>query len=288
MSRGSPQSLLPPQLKDSEGIAQFIQEFIRHEATREAGTPSIMRCLDIEKKHPKLATLIKGLGPSPRVLFQGYTAPSNADAFRQFLASFDCKTPELHALDLHDIPAIYGHLNIPIPAITFHVSDAAKSATIFNPGEISIVIQHGLGNCAPPPHWPSIQTEAARLLAPLGFGLFVFSEIVDSSAIPQLTTLQFETMTGATWNPLALGLPAYDLDSQLTEKLLGHIILDPESDVLTLITKPVGRFEFFAPFSRFESTLTAANLTIRSRITSSGVDNNGMICRRNHCLVGPA
>jgi len=269
-----------------EGISQFVQQFVRNELTGNDGTPTLDRTLNIDRGHPSLADAIKRCGPKPTVLFQGYTAPSNARAFRDFLVSYCCDDSIIHALDLHDMPALYRQLEIPVPELTFHVADACDCLKDLSTGQVSILIQHGLANCCPPPRWLAIQEEGSRLLSSDGFALMLFSELDSPTSIIALTPAEFESLTGATWDPHGVDLAALDLPHHQMKQLLGKTVYDSSTETRTLITAPSGRFEFFTPFSRYESSLAAAGLVVRSRLFQTGLDSNGILCRRSHCLVG--
>lgn len=286
MSNNRPPSSLSQSPSHIEGISQFVQQFVSNELTGSDGTPTLARSLDVDRAHPGLAGAIQRFEPAPKVLFQGYTAPSNAQALRDFLASFGCHDASIHALDLHDMPALYRQLEIPVPEITFHVADACDRLTDISANQISVLIQHGLANCCPPPRWHSIQQEGSRLLSPSGFALILFSELDSPSAIPSLTISEFESVTGASWDPSGVDLSSFDLSSDQKEQLIGKVVFNPDHESRTLITAPAGRFEFFAPFAQFESSLVEAGLQVRSRIFTTGEDSNGILCRRSHCLVG--
>jgi hypothetical protein len=268
-----------------EGITHFVQQFVANEKADNEGTPTLAKSLDVERGHPDIAASIGRLGDAPVVLFQGYTAPSNAQAFRDFLALFGSLHPSIHALDLHDMPAIYRQMGIPVPGLNFHVSDACDKLSGLSDGQVSILIQHGLGNCCPPSRWPDFQRQGARLLSPHGFALMLISELVEPELLTSLSMPEFEQITGVTWDSLAVHLDPLELDPDRIQPLLGKAIFDPETKTHTLITAPVGRLEFFAPFSQFEASLHQAGLVVRSRLTSTGIDSNGILCQRSQCLV---
>ena len=277
--------LSPQNPAQIEPLTQFVQQFVHNEKTDKEGTPTLAKSLNVERGHPDIAAAIARLGDAPTVLFQGYTAPSNAQAFRDFLASYGCHHPSIHALDLHDMPSIYRQLDILVPELNFHVADACDQLAGLSCGQVSILIQHGLGNCSPPSRWANFQQQGANLLSPQGFALMLFSELVSPETLPSLTPDEFENLTGKPWDPLWLDLAALDQDPDRKQALMGKAIIDPILGTRTLITAPSGRLEFFAPFSLFESSLHQAGLVIRSRIASTGRDSNGIRCRRTQCLV---
>lgn len=273
---------LPSQI---ENLSQFVRQFVANEQADQEGTPTLAKSLGVDRGHPSLAASLARLGDEPVVLFQGYTAPSNARAFRDFLASFGCHHPSIHALDLHDMPALYRQLNIPVPDLKFHVSDACDPHPGLAHGQVSILIQHGLGNCCPPSRWPDFQQQGAHLLAPDGIALMLFSELVEPDSLPSLSLTDFEQLTGSAWNPLGVDLSSFNLDPEQKNALMGKAVFDPEHQTHVFITKPSGRLEFFAPFAKFEASLHRVGLIVRSRLISTGIDSNGIRCRRSQCLV---
>jgi len=200
--------------------------------------------------------------------------------------SYCCDDSIIHALDLHDMPALYRQLEIAVPELTFHVADACDYLKDLSTGQVSILIQHGLANCCPPPRWPAFQQEGSRLLSSDGFALMLFSELDSPTSIISVTTAEFESLTGATWDPHGVDLAELDLPPHQMKQLLGKTVYDSTTETRTLITAPSGRFEFFTPFSRYESSLAAAGLVVRSRLFHTELDSNGILCRRSHCLVG--
>ena len=70
-------------------------------------------------------------------------------ALQTFLAEYGHGEPQVHVVDLHDMPAVLAQLNVSPGPATYHVDDACDVVHLFDREEVQVVILHGLTNCMP-------------------------------------------------------------------------------------------------------------------------------------------
>jgi SAM-dependent methyltransferase len=232
-----------------------------------------------------LTALVQKLPQRVRCLIQGYTVSSNAKYLKHFLNCFDIRHPEIHAIDLHDMPARFQQMGIPVPDIQFLIADASDLSAEFPAGSFDIIVQDHLLNACPAVLHGNIISELARILTPDGFALFSYtgSDTFSPGEIHPIDDLL--TNYNVAWNQLAYSL--HDLEQgacHLTE-LEKKVLSVPGSDTLVFITPGAGNFEFFPAQLSLDKLIESNGLRITGQVCSEGTDAYGLHCLRRHYIL---
>lgn len=228
-----------------------------------------------------------GFIDSPCCLIQGITCPRNGTVLREFLQTHGIVAPNILAIDVADIAAVLGALNMQLPDVQFSVADAAHLSSFAN-GSVQVLVQDHLLNCAPHTTHEGIIREAARLLDPRGFLILNFS--VNPSAAENLiwTRREFETLIGASLDDQAyclgdLGLEKSNPGRVIIEQIGAMVRLNKNRSII--VTPPTGNFEFYFPKSELEECLERYHLRFIFVTNESGIDRNGFTCIRYRTIV---
>lgn len=162
---GGPRCPTPFPAAEAE-LSHFLGRYHRPADQSPAQAPDLGYSLRHLASAPGLPDHLARL-PSPcPCLIEGYAAPGNAAALREFLGGPDSRHVEVTAIDLYDLPATYDHLGLPLPLLRFVRADAARLRTTFPDASFDVVVQDFLLNCSPPVLAPRILAEVTRVLRP--------------------------------------------------------------------------------------------------------------------------
>ena len=285
-----PDRLARPLGRGARDLAALIGQFVAPVPNAPGANPNVQRSLEHFVRLPELAPRLRRLPGSPTVLLQGYTDPRNAEALRCFLAGQVTGSPRLHALDLYDLPAVYGLLGFPPPDFEFHLADASDLHGHFTDGSVDVVVQDFLLNCAPAALHAPILAEVERILSEQGVALISFSDRSSVCPRPTMDPAEFARRFGRPWQPEAYNLadvfPSGALADGDLKGLGGSVVYDPQSGTATLTTEPTGRFEFFREAEVMLELFRQAGLVNLAMDQSDGVDSQGLRCHRYRCLLG--
>ena len=256
--------------------------YLAQNARRNAADPDQLFSLGFGLRHWQRrfrpGQLRARLGPAPRCLIQGSASAGNVQALRAFLRGQDIPAPDIHVIDLIDLPSL-GQAD---GGATFHHADAADLRDVFGTASFDLVLQDHLLNCAPFAAYAAVLGELRRILRPEGLVLMHYTAptafpaargeaFIERLAIARSSAHLPLDRAEAAW--LAGMDPAYRLV--------------PSGTRVVMITLPLGNLEFFMPFAELEGLLAAAGLDPQERHLVPIVDSEGLPCHRHHCLVVP-
>lgn len=251
-------------------------------------TPDLATSLAGLERAGALPAIDRQLGDKPCCLIQGITSPRNGASLRKFLEARRVSQPNIHAIDIANVAAVFATMNIPLPDVQFSVADAAH-LTSFPSGSVQVLVQDHLLNCTPHGTHEGIVREAARVLDPRGFLILNFS--VNPSVTVQNLWTRREV---AEWLDLSLSDRAYclsDLTNDLSSRarckaeLIGGIVTLDDAGRSIVITPPQGNFEFYFAREELEERLARHGLQFTFVTSESGVDRNGIRCLRYRTVV---
>ncbi len=222
--------------------------------------------------------LAKRIGTSPRCLIQGSASADNVDALVAFLRHQGIAWPEIHVIDLIDLEAL-GHIQEPT---RFHRADAADLSQFFADASFDLVLQDHLLNCAPVRTYRPILAELTRILRPGGLALLHYT---DPSEFPPAEGEGLRERLGLDCDVHNVRLSAVECEAFIRLGPARRLVASGIGVVM--VTLPLGNLEHFIPFEAFEDLLGSAGLTVRQRRMVRVIDSEGLVCRRNHCLVEP-
>lgn len=273
-------------LHDPGGL---IRNFLRPDPGAPGAAPNAQRSLDRFAQLPELATALRRLPASPRVLIEGCADPGNPEAVRRFLQPHITGEARVQVIDLYDLPKMYALLGLPAPEFAFRIADAAALRRSHPDASVDVVFQDFLLNCAPPTLHDLILREAVRILAPGGLALIGFSDRTSLAGRPALTPAQFRDRYGADWRDDAydLGdiLPGASTEPDAGPGVEGLIVEDQATLTSTVAVPPAGRFEFFREAGEILRLFRAAGFEELATDHQQALDPHGFLCSRHRCLL---
>ena len=278
-------------IAEAAAAIRFVARYVPGNPWFDESAPTLQSSLDVFARIDGVQDRLPALGPAPRCLIQGYTAPGNAAALRRFLGRVGIARCAITAVDKLDLPAIYRRLGIAMPDMTFQQADARCLGHVLGDGAFDLLVQDFLLNCAAPADAAALLSEAARLLRPGGLALLSFTDNTGLRDRPALTAEEIAARWRLVWDP-ACGtlseLPARPVPFQpavAREGLIGRVVVGAAAGHCTCITAPDGRFEFFVPAEETFAALEAAGLELILAAQGTARDYNGLLCTRHRCLV---
>jgi hypothetical protein len=176
-----------------------------------------------------------------------------------------------------------------MPKMHFTRADASDLHGQFQEGEVQLVIQDFLLNCAPHPKRQAILDEASRILCPGGLALLSYT---DSSGLADRTKwnkIALAEKLDLRWDSMACDLTGLaggaGLEPSTVESLLGTVVETPEWEGCSFIAPPIGRFEFFVEEAVMRRAFAKAGFELVAEDRSEGLDYAGIRCRRHRCLL---
>lgn len=272
---------------ESHANDRFVARYVSTSEHHLPELPTFASSIDVFKDCKDNTKIFESLSKNVSCLFQGYTAPDNAQALERFLCHFGIKIADVLAIDLLDLPSIYKRLGVHVPPMRFIQGDACDLAQSVQSGSIDIVIQDFILNCLPTTFALSLFKETRRVLKPDGIALISFT---DSSCLSASTSIrEAVTRLNINWKPHASGIAEFAKNpSQLEEissSLIGSTLSTEQEGHLIVVTPPEGRFEFFQPLSNTLDLIREAGLDVVNLQRSIGRDAADLLCMRNRCLL---
>ncbi len=273
-------------IDESEAEARFVARYVRGSPWFDDLAPTLQSSLDIFARIEGLRDRLQSLGPAPRCLIQGYTAPGNAAALRRFLGRAGISGCAITVVDKLDLRGIYNRLGIAMPEMVFLQADARSLADVLGDAVFDLLVQDFILNCAPPPDAAALLSEAARVLRPGGLALISFTDNTGLRDRPVLTAEEIGTRWRLAWDPACgtmSGLQARPVPHQpavARAGLIGRVVAGAGAGHCTYITAPDGRFEFFVPAEETFAALEAVGLQPILAAQGTVRDYNGLPCTR--------
>lgn len=267
----------------------FVARYVPSSDHYNEDVPTLETSLSAFARLPDLPRALQALAPTARCLFQGYTAPCNADALRRFLLPVGITRCDIVAVDLLDLPAIYGRLGVAMPEVDFLQADACALSGRLEGRRFNLIVQDFILNASPPTRGVQLLAEAARLLEDGGLALLSFTECSDLSGCLTLTPDDLSARWGLTWDPERASLAALAGSphrlAEASHHLIGTVIVNSTTGHYTFVTAPSGRFEFYVPAEQTLATLAAVGFETLMIERQKARDYNGLDCNRYRCVV---
>ncbi|MGJ8640371.1 MAG: hypothetical protein ACSHYA_13370 [Opitutaceae bacterium] len=258
----------------------FLRSYLSEVSNK---NPNLGYSLSRISEIPDNERYIAALPQSPVCLIEGYSDQLNANELSRFLKARGIQNPELHAIDLMNIPGLYESLGISFPELNFVQANAANLIGIFESGKFNLVVQDFLLNCAPVVLHDYILSELHRVMADDGIALLSFTALPSEAAV-----LEDVYSGGIERSPADWDLKAYsveDIDAVHDSALRGKRFYCGRTQSVVFVTPETGNFEFYRPYEHFSLAFQRAGLRIIERVSSKGVDAHSQMCCRHHCIV---
>lgn len=260
--------------------ASFLRPYISGAPNK---NPNLSYSLNQISQIPNNGFHIAALSQSAVCLIEGYTDPLNANELNRFLGEHGIENPELHAIDLIDVPSLYEVLGIPFPQLNFIRANAANLIDVFEAGKFDLVVQDFLLNCAPVALHGYILTELSRVMSDRGVALLSFTALQSEDVVLEaIRSGEFESLP-ENWDPKAYSVE--DVGAVDDGALRGKRFYCSRSQSVVYVTPQTGNFEFYRSFEQYASAFQRAGLCIMEMTSSTGEDAHSQTCYRYHCIV---
>jgi len=269
----------------------FVAKYVHSSAHFAPGIPALDSSLRVFDRMGEAREALAALRGRVSCLLQGYTAPQNVDALRRRLSKAGVALGDIVAVDLLDLPRIYDRLGVGMPDVDFLQGDACDLSARIADALFNIVIQDFTLNCLPPMMAPDLLREARRVLKADGFAMISFTDATGLCERPLLTASDAMKRHGVEWTPTMRGLMdaagSASHFEELAAGLMGATLTCGEQGQLAFVTRPFGRFEFFAPAETTFDMLRDEGFHCARFHRSIGIDPAGLQCVRYRCLLRP-
>lgn len=272
-----------------KGYSEIMQMVLSYAVPgKRSGTPTLSHSLMRVRRMREIKKHLAGLAQEPLCLIQGYSAPGNASALRQFLYKINKSLPRIETVDLYDLPQLYEVLGFETPRMRYHIADAAHLDHLYKDGTVDMVVQDFLLNCIPASRHEALLKEARRILKVGGRGIISFtsSEALDLSSA--VSTARLQADYHFQWNSEAYDLAEMERinpSAASLDSLQGQLVYHPATSEFIYVATTGGRFEFFRSKEQMFSLFEKCGLRLLSFDRSKGSDDHGLSCIRYRCIL---